>query len=118
MRRIGSARSDGTSRGGEALKGRGCGVFHVLSLASLGTVRHHSRHRQVRRPILNQVQVLPPADVAAPQGVRASAMQTTDLLRRTGEARPDAPASFETYFRLLYQATALHAPSREVAYAR
>lgn len=57
------------------------------------------------RSILGQVQVFLPADAAAPKGIYASAMQTADLLRKMGKAKPDVPASFETYFRLLYQAT-------------
>jgi CRISPR-associated endonuclease/helicase Cas3 len=56
------------------------------------------------KPILGQVHVFTPADAAAPQGTYGSAMQNADLLRRMGKASPDDPASFETYFRLFYQA--------------
>jgi CRISPR-associated endonuclease/helicase Cas3 len=49
--------------------------------------------------------VFTPADAAAPQGTYGSAMQTTDLLRRMDKADPKEPGSFETYFRLFYQAT-------------
>ncbi len=56
-------------------------------------------------PILGQVNIFTPADAAAPQGTYGSAMQNADLLRRMGKAKPDDPASFETYFRLFYQTT-------------
>lgn len=56
-------------------------------------------------PILGQVNVFTPADAAAPQGTYGSAMQNADLLRMMGKAVPDDPASFEIYFRLLYQTT-------------
>jgi CRISPR-associated endonuclease/helicase Cas3 len=57
------------------------------------------------QPIYGQVHVFTPTDAAAPQGTYGSAMQNADLLRRMGKAVPDDPASFELYFRLLYQAT-------------
>lgn len=57
------------------------------------------------KPMLGQVHVFTPADAAAPQGVYASAMQTANLLRKMDKAKPDDPNTFETYFRLLYQAT-------------
>ena len=57
------------------------------------------------QPIRGQVHVFTPTDAAAPQGTYGSAMQNADLLRKMGKALPDDPASFELYFRLLYQAT-------------
>ena len=54
--------------------------------------------------IHGQVHVFTPTDAAAPQGTYGSAMQNADLLRKMGKALPDDPASFETYFRLFYQA--------------
>ena len=57
------------------------------------------------QPIYGQVHVFTPADVSAPQGTYGAAMQNADLLRKMGKAEPEDPASFETYFRLLYQTT-------------
>jgi CRISPR-associated endonuclease/helicase Cas3 len=57
------------------------------------------------QPILGQVFVFEPADASAPQGTYGSAMQNAELLRKMGKALPDDPASFETYFKLLYQTT-------------
>jgi len=51
------------------------------------------------------VHVFTPEDGAHPKGTYGSAMDTTLLLNRLGLAAPDNPASFEMYFRLLYQVT-------------
>ena len=55
--------------------------------------------------VLGQVHIFTPAGNTIPRGVYESAMQNADLLRKMGKADPHNPDSFETYFRLFYQAT-------------
>ncbi len=57
------------------------------------------------QPMFGQVHIFTPADAAVPRGTYGSAMQTADLLRQMDKAKPEEPGSFETYFRLFYQAT-------------
>lgn len=47
--------------------------------------------------------VFRPEDDALPPGVYQTATSQTELLRKMAAANPHDPASFETYFRLLYQ---------------
>ena len=51
------------------------------------------------------VHVFQPEDVKYPRGVYESAIKNTELLRKIGQATPENPASFETYFRLFYETT-------------
>ena len=51
------------------------------------------------------VHIFTPNDAKYPQGVYASAIKNTELLRKLGKATPEDPDSFETYFRLLYEVT-------------
>jgi CRISPR-associated endonuclease/helicase Cas3 len=84
---------------------RAFGPYDSMVQAAGRCNRNGALKNDAGRAILGQVQIFQPADAAAPKGVYASAMQTADLLRKMGEAKPNVPASFETYFRLLYQAT-------------
>ena len=49
------------------------------------------------------VHVFRPADSKIPAGLYSTATSQTDLLRRMDRANPNDPASFDDYFRLLYQ---------------
>jgi CRISPR-associated endonuclease/helicase Cas3 len=56
-------------------------------------------------PLKGSVIVFSPEDAIHPQGVYASAIENTTLLRKMGKAIPENPETFETYFDLLYQVT-------------
>ncbi len=66
-------------------------------------------NRSGRLPVLRddpgkgKVRVFRSADACLPDQLYKTAVSQTELLRRMGAASPEDPASFEQYFRLLYQ---------------
>lgn len=80
---------------------RAFGPYDSIVQAAGRCNRHGSRSKSE-----SIVTVFIPADDSSnPGGVYESAMLNAELLRKMGKADPNAPASFDTYFRLLYQTT-------------
>ncbi|MBU0679134.1 MAG: CRISPR-associated endonuclease Cas3'' [Verrucomicrobia bacterium] len=57
------------------------------------------------QPLRGKVHVFVPRDENLPRGVYETATAQTDLLRKLRQADPMNPASFEQYFKLLYELT-------------
>jgi len=60
-------------------------------------------NRNGRLPGKGKVHIFRSADGGTPKGLYATAISQTELLRKMNRATPTDPASFEDYFRLLYQ---------------
>ena len=83
---------------------RAFGPYDSVVQAAGRCNRHGALTNDAGQPALGQVHVFTPADDTKPRGTYESAMDNARLLLRMGKADPHNPDSFETYFRLFYQA--------------
>ena len=84
---------------------RAFGPYDSIVQAAGRCNRNGALKNSAGQPLLGQVHVFTPAEAAAPQGAYALRHADAELLCKMDKAKPSDPASFETYFRLLYQAT-------------
>jgi len=82
---------------------RAFGPYDAIAQAAGRCNRNGALRDENGLPALGQVRVFYPEDQALPGGIYKTAISQTELLRRMGAADPHNPASFETYFQLLYQ---------------
>lgn len=84
---------------------RAFGPYDSMVQAAGRCNRHGALTNDSGQSVLGQVHIFTPTEAATPQGTYGSAMQNAHLICRMGKADPHNPDSFQTYFRLFYQAT-------------
>lgn len=82
---------------------RAFGPYDAIAQAAGRCNRNGALKDQQNNPVPGRVRIFRPENDGLPTGVYHTATSQTELLRKMAAANPHDPASFATYFRLLYQ---------------